>query len=52
MVGSPCRLCGQPGIKRRVQVLPWRTVCIFVCRACEPQMKEAILAVRAELERR
>lgn len=47
-----CCLCEEtPGLKRRVQVLPWKMVCIYVCRACEPRMVEAITKVRAALER-
>lgn len=44
-----CKLCGEPGMKRRVQVLPWKMECIFICKACMPQLAEAIQQVRAEL---
>lgn len=44
-----CRLCDEPGMKRRVQILPWRMECIFICNSCMPRLKEAILQVRSEL---
>lgn len=50
MSPEPCVLgCGQPGLKRRVQLLPWRFECIYVCRACMPRMKEAIQKAREQL---
>lgn len=49
VVNEPCVLCGEPGLKRRVQVLPWKMACIYVCRACKPRMVEAILAVRQKI---
>lgn len=44
-----CRFCGQPGIKRRVQVLPWKYECIYVCRADEPKIMDAITELRQAL---
>lgn len=50
-MSEPCVLCGEPGLKRRVQVYPWKMVCIYVCKECKPRMMEAILAVRAVIEK-
>lgn len=45
-----CRFCGEPGFKRRIQILPWKYECIYVCRADMPKIIELITALRKELE--